>query len=229
MTALIKISNLVKIYNPGPNQTVAVDNISLEIKNGEFVAIIGSSGSGKSTLMNIIGCLDRAEFGEYYLDGKFTGNFDDSQLSKIRNQKIGFIFQSFNLLARTSALANAQLPLLYANVAKEDRIKRAKEILVKLGLRDRIYSTPAQLSGGQQQKVAIARALVNNPSLILADEPTGNLDSKSSAEIIDILKSLNKEGRTIILITHEVPIAKAANRIITISDGKIIKDQTIRK
>lgn len=229
MTPLIKISNLTKIYNPGSNQTVALDNVSLEIKDGEFVAIIGASGSGKSTLMNIIGCLDKAQSGRYYLDGKLTGNFDDSELSKIRNQKIGFVFQSFNLMARTSALANVQLPLLYSNVTREDRIKRATAILVKLGLKERIYSTPAQLSGGQQQKVAIARALVNNPSLILADEPTGNLDSKSSAEIIDILKSLNKEGRTIILITHEVPIARSANRIITISDGKIIKDQTLRK
>lgn len=229
MTPLIKISNLTKIYNPGSNQTVALDSVSLEIKSGEFVAIIGSSGSGKSTLMNIIGCLDHAEFGEYYLEGKLTADFDDNKLSQIRNQKIGFVFQSFNLLVRTSALANVQLPLLYSNVTREDRIKRATSILVKLGLKDRLYSTPAQLSGGQQQKVAIARALVNNPSLILADEPTGNLDSKSSAEIIDILKSLNKEDRTIILITHEVPIARSASRIITISDGKIVKDQTIRK
>lgn len=224
MSVLIKASNLFKIYGEGESQTIALDNVSVEIKKGEFVAIIGASGSGKSTLMNILGCLDKPSKGKYFLEGKLVSNLSQNALAEIRNKKIGFIFQSFNLLPRTSALKNVELPLIYSGVTKDERDKRALAMLKKVGLESRILSTPAKLSGGEQQRVAIARALINEPSVIFADEPTGNLDSKSSAEIIEIFRKLNGEGKTVVMITHETDIAGQAKRIITIRDGRIISD-----
>ena len=221
---LISAKNLCKIYGEEENLTRALDNVSLEIKKGEFTAIVGPSGSGKSTLMHILGCLDRPTSGTYKLEGKTVSKLSEKDLAKIRNSKIGFVFQSFNLLARTSALKNVELPLIYAKVKATERTRRAKDVLEKVGLGDKIYSTGAKLSGGQQQRIAIARALINNPLIILADEPTGNLDTQASMEIMDILKGLNKEGITIVMITHEPDIARLARRTITIKDGKIVKD-----
>lgn len=224
MSVLAKASNLFKIYGEGENQTTALADVSLEIKKGEFVAIIGVSGSGKSTLMNILGCLDKPTHGKYFLEGKLVSNLSQNVLAEIRNKKIGFIFQSFNLLPRTSAIKNVELPLIYSGVKKAERDRRALAMLKKVGLEARAGSTPAKLSGGEQQRVAIARALVNEPSLIFADEPTGNLDSKSSFEIIEIFRKLNSEGKTVVMITHETDIAGQARRIITIRDGKIVSD-----
>lgn len=221
---LISAKNLSKIYGEEENLTRALDNVSLEIKKGEFTAIIGPSGSGKSTLMHILGCLDRPTSGTYKLEGKPVSRLSEKDLAKIRNSKIGFVFQSFNLLARTSALKNVELPLIYAKVKATERTRRAKDVLEKVGLGNKIDSPGAKLSGGQQQRVAIARALVNNPLIILADEPTGNLDTRASMEIMNILKGLNKEGITIVMITHEPDIARLARRTITIKDGKIVKD-----
>lgn len=218
---LIKLSQVNKIYRTGDVSFQALKNIDLQIKKGDFVAVIGASGSGKTTLMNIIGLLDRPTSGSYNLDGQDTLKLKDEELASLRNRKIGFVFQSFNLLPRTSALSNVALPLIYAGVPKAERIKQAKTILEEVGLGDKIESKPSELSGGQQQRVAIARALVNNPELILADEPTGNLDTKSGKEIMKIFDKLHKEGKTIILITHEVNIAKHAKRIIRLKDGKI--------
>lgn len=229
MKALISAKNLAKIYGEAPNETRALDDVSFEIKNDEFVAIIGPSGSGKSTLMHILGCLDRPTSGDYFLEDKNVANLSEKELATIRNQKLGFVFQSFNLLPRTSAQKNVELPLVYAKVKANERAQRAQELLTKVGLGEKYLSTPATLSGGQQQRVAIARALVNNPLIIFADEPTGNLDTKSSYEIMDILKKLNSEGITIIMITHEQDIAKMAKRVITIRDGKIISDKKNRK
>lgn len=219
---LISAKNLSKFYGEKDNLTKALDNVSLDIKKGEFTAIVGPSGSGKSTLMHILGCLDRPSSGTYKLEGKIVSKLSEKELARIRNSQIGFIFQSFNLLARTSAVKNVELPLIYAKVKPQARSERAKKALIKLGLADRLESTPAKLSGGQQQRVAIARALINNPLIILADEPTGNLDTKASMEIMDILKGLNKEGITIVMITHEPVIARLARRTITIKDGKIV-------
>lgn len=229
MKSLILAKKLTKIYGEAPNETRALDYVSFEIKKGEFVAIIGPSGSGKSTLMHILGCLDHPTSGEYFLDNKNVANLSEKELATIRNQKIGFVFQSFNLLPRTSAQKNVELPLVYAKVKSKDRAQRAQALLAKIGLSEKFLSTPATLSGGQQQRVAIARALVNNPLIIFADEPTGNLDTKSSYEIMDVLKKLNTEGITIIMITHELDIAKMAKRIITIRDGKIISDKKTNK
>jgi len=225
---LIQIEHVTKTYGEVPNETYALDNVSLAVNSGEFVAIIGPSGSGKSTLMNHIGCLDKPTEGRYFFEGKSTFELSENALAKIRNEKIGFVFQSFNLLPRTSALKNVAMPLLYGTVSTEERLSRAKSMLEKVRLSDKLESTPAKLSGGQQQRVAIARALVNNPAVILADEPTGNLDSKSSAEIMAILAKLNSEGKTIIMITHEREIASYAERIIEMKDGKIIFDQKHR-
>lgn len=219
---LVKLSRVNKIYTIGEVSLQALKNISLEIKKGEFIAVIGASGSGKSTLMNIIGLLDRPTSGSYELDRQNTANLEEDHLAKIRNQKIGFVFQSFNLLPRTSALDNVAMPLIYAGDSKETREQTAKAALVQVGLSDKLYSRPNQLSGGQQQRVAIARALVNSPDIILADEPTGNLDTKSGSEIMQIFQKLNKEGKTIIMITHETEIAKHAKRIIRLKDGEII-------
>ena len=225
MPSVIFAKNISKIYGQGESQVKAVDNVSLEIKKGEFVAIIGASGSGKSTLMHILGCLDKPSKGDYFFGGKVVSHLPDNELANVRNKKIGFVFQFFNLLPRTSALKNVELPLLYAGVNKKERQKRSEKALKNLGLSQRLQSTSAQLSGGEQQRVAIARALVNNPSVIFADEPTGNIDSKSSEEIMNLFKSLNKTGHTIVVITHDREVAGFASRIITIRDGKIISDK----
>ncbi len=222
MALAVKLSHVNKVYDQGEGlKFQALRNINLNISKGEFIAIIGPSGSGKSTLMHILGLLDRPTSGSYELDEEDTSTLSENELAKIRNQKIGFIFQSFNLLPRTAALDNVALPLIYSGVSGKERLHRAKEALERVGLKDKIFSKPNQLSGGQQQRVAIARSLINNPEIILADEPTGNLDTKTSEEIMDIFKKLNKEGHTVILITHEHDIAKQAKKIIRIKDGEI--------
>lgn len=219
---LLKLQNVSKVFNLDSLQLKVLDNISLAIKKGEFVAIMGPSGSGKSTLMYIMGLLDTPSSGEAYLEGKNILGLSEEELAKIRNQKIGFVFQLFNLLPRMSTLDNVVLPLIYSQTDKTGREKRAFALLEKLGVSERKNHFPNQLSGGEQQRAAIARALVNNPSLIFADEPTGNLDSKSGQEVLKIFKNLNKEGQTIVLVTHDKEIAKHAQRIIKIQDGRII-------
>jgi len=225
MSSLIKLENITKIYPMGEVEVQALANVNIQIDKGEFTAIVGPSGSGKSTLMHIIGLLDSPTSGLVYLEGKKISDLSENELAVLRNEHIGFVFQSFNLLRRASALENVLLPLLYSQVVKKERAKKAHFALEIVGLGDRLNHTASQLSGGQQQRVAIARALVNNPSIILADEPTGNLDSKSGGEIMNLLHNLNKAGITIILVTHELDIAKGAKRIIEIKDGKIIKDK----
>lgn len=222
---MIKVSHLTKIYKTGEVEVVALNNVSFEIKKGEFVAIMGPSGSGKSTLMHLLGALDIPTKGEYWLDGELIANLDDDELAEIRNKKIGFVFQAYNLLPRTSALKNVMVPMMYGNVSKEERIKRAKAYLEKVGLGDRIQHTPNQLSGGQQQRVAIARALAMNPSIILADEPTGNIATKQALEVMEIFEDLNNQGNTILMITHEQEIAEYAKRIIHLRDGQIVEDK----
>jgi len=205
---IIKLENIVRQFQMGDEVVKALNGVNMEIKEGEFVTIMGASGSGKSTLLNILGCLDSASSGDYYLDGSSIKSLDRNQLADIRNKKLGFIFQSYNLLSRTNALENVELPLLYNNsVSNEDRRKRALEVIEVMGLTDRIHHTPSQLSGGQQQRIAIARALVNNPRVIFADEATGNLDTKTSYEIMDIIQKLNQSGKTIVFVTHEPDIA----------------------
>ena len=232
MMEVIRMENVSKIYANGPTEVRALDNVSLTIGKGEFVAIMGASGSGKSTLMNLIGCLDRATEGEYFLEGIDIKEKKDDELSYVRNQKIGFVFQSFNLVSRTSALKNVELPMIYAKMGRQERYERAKLLLDNVGLADRGHHVPSELSGGQKQRVAIARALANNPSIILADEPTGNLDSRSSLEIMEIFERLNREdGTTVIVVTHEPDIASFASRVITFRDGKLILDHkpTLKK
>lgn len=219
--SLVKLSKLNKIYTSGEVSFQALKNINLEVKKGEFVAVIGASGSGKSTLMNIIGLLDHPTSGVYDLDGQDTSHLKENNKAELRNKKIGFVFQSFNLLSRTSALDNVALPLIYAGANKQERGQRAKKALEQVELGDKLNSHPNQLSGGQQQRVAIARALVTNPEIILADEPTGNLDSKSGEEVMKIFDNLHKAGKTIIMITHEMDIAKHAKRVVKIKDGEI--------
>ncbi|CDB15490.1 aBC transporter ATP-binding protein [Clostridium sp. CAG:221] len=223
---LIEMKEIIKAYNIGLESEIEIlHGIDLKIYEGEFVAIVGESGSGKSTLMNIIGVLDKQTKGEYYLDGIDIKNANEAEMNVIRNKKIGFVFQNFNLIGRTSALKNVELPMLYAGVPAEQRTKRAKELLSKVGMESRMNHMPNELSGGQKQRVAIARSLVNNPSIILADEPTGALDSETSAMVMDIFNDLNKnQGKTIILITHSKEIAEQCPRIVTIKDGKIIND-----
>lgn len=220
---MINISHVSKIYNTGDVEVKALDDVSFQIKKGEFVAIMGPSGSGKSTLMHILGALDLPTLGKYILDGVDVETSTDDELAEIRNKKIGFVFQAFNLLPRTSAINNVILPMLYAGVSKEERIKTAEKYLKMVGLGDRLQNTPAQLSGGQQQRVAIARSLVLNPAIILADEPTGNIASSQAEEIMDIFKKLNNEGHTIVMITHEPDIASHARRVIHVKDGRIVK------
>ena len=224
MSALVEIRDICKIYNPGENEVKALDHVNLTIDENEFVAIIGQSGSGKSTLMNMLGCLDVPTSGTYFLHGQDVSHMSDNELSDVRNKEIGFIFQGFNLIAGLTALENVELPLIYRGVGKRERLRLADTALDKVGLEKRKTHKPAEMSGGQQQRVAIARAIAQAPPIILADEPTGNLDSGSSKEIMEILKTLHEEGRTVILITHDNEIAKKANRIIKIIDGKIVHD-----
>ena len=221
---IIKTENLTKDYETGTQVVNALKGINLSVEKGEFLSIMGPSGSGKTTLMNIIGCLDSPTNGSYYLNNKSVSKLDDDELAKIRNEEIGFVFQSFHLLARNTAFDNVMLPLKYAGVSKEEATKRSNNVLDLVGLSSRSKHTPAELSGGQQQRVAIARALVNEPSILFADEPTGNLDSKTGEDVMKIFKDLNKNGQTIILITHEDSIAKQSIRIITIMDGLIKSD-----
>ncbi len=218
---MIQLNEICKFYQVGDDRVKALDHVSLHIQPKEFVSIIGPSGSGKSTLMNIIGCLDIADAGSYLLDGLPIEEYSENQLAKIRNEKIGFVFQSFNLIAKLSAEENVELPLIYQKVPRSERQKRVKEALEKVGLTKRAKHLPTELSGGQQQRVAIARALVTNPSLILADEPTGNLDSKTSQEIMDMFHELHAQGNTIVLITHDNDVARQAPRSIHILDGQL--------
>ena len=224
----IELTRVVKTYGTGDVVVHALQGVSMVVDTGDLVAIMGASGSGKSTLMNIIGCLDMPTRGRYLLDGVDVRTLDDFELAEIRNRKIGFIFQSFNLIPRTTALGNVELPLVYAGVKKVERRRRAQEALALVGLTDRLDHTPAQLSGGQQQRVAIARAIVNNPSIVLADEPTGALDSASTAEVLDIFQRLNEEGRTVVLITHEPDVAARAKRVVRLRDGLVMSDERQR-
>jgi putative ABC transport system ATP-binding protein len=228
-TATIRLENVHKTYDLGEIQVHALRGVSLEIHRGEFVAVMGASGSGKSTLMNILGCLDKPTKGRYYLDGADVSGLTKRELAKVRSHKIGFVFQQFNLLARTSALENVELPTVYAGVPVKEREKRAQAALNRVGLADRSLHFPSQLSGGQQQRVAIARALVNDPSILLADEPTGNLDSRTSVEIMDIFQNLNdKHGLTVVIVTHESEIAQYAKRALEFRDGRMKKDVPIQ-
>ncbi|HBD63017.1 MAG TPA: macrolide ABC transporter ATP-binding protein [Clostridiales bacterium] len=219
---MIDLKDITKIYDMGSVKVQVLNGISLHVDEGEFISIIGPSGSGKSTLMNIIGCLDVPTEGEYYLDGKEISTYNEKQLSKIRNQKIGFIFQKFNLLPKLTALENVELPLIYRGMNHKERRQRSIDALEKVGLGDRMSHNPTELSGGQQQRVAIARALAGDPPVLLADEPTGNLDSKSGTDVMNLIRQLSSEGKTIVLITHDNEVAKAAQRIITIKDGLIL-------
>lgn len=220
----ISLTGITKVYQMGDQQVHALAGVSLQINAGDFAAIMGPSGSGKSTLMNILGCLDRPSSGSYCLDNQEVAALSDDQLAKTRNKKIGFVFQNFNLLPRMSALQNVALPLVYGNVAKRERLTRAAAALELVGLGNRVDHKPNELSGGQRQRVAIARALINDPTIIMADEPTGNLDSKSGEEIMNIFNELNAQGRTVILVTHEPEIADHAKRIILVRDGQIVRD-----
>jgi putative ABC transport system ATP-binding protein len=231
---LIQTKDLVKAYGEGVQEVRALDGVSLDIEQGDFVAIIGASGSGKSTFMNMIGCLDQPSSGSYILRGQLVSSLTADELALVRNQRIGFVFQQFNLLARTTALDNVAMPLLYARegafvgLSKKEQQAHATERLIQVGLGERLHHTPSELSGGQQQRVAIARALVNNPALILADEPTGALDSKMTVEIMELLKELNRGGMTVIVVTHEPDVAAYANRVVVFKDGKIIEIQVNR-
>ncbi len=224
---MIQMTNVTKTYEMGEELVHALDGVSLTINTGDFVAIIGPSGSGKSTLMNIIGCLDVADTGEYVLDGQAIEDYSENELAHIRNQKLGFIFQSFNLLAKLTALENVELPLIYLGVHIRERRQRARQALEMVGLGDRLKHRPPELSGGQQQRVAVARALVTKPSLILADEPTGNLDQKTGQEILRLLRDIHDQGNTVVIITHDEYIAEQANRRIRILDGKVAEEEVI--
>lgn len=221
----IVLKNVVKEYMIGEETVAALAGVSLEVKDGEFVSIMGPSGSGKSTMMNILGCLDRPSSGSYQLDGHEVATLDDDELARTRNKRIGFVFQNFNLLARMSALDNVALPLIYAGVGTAERQKRAAALLEQVGLGARMHHVPNELSGGQRQRVAIARALVNDPSIVMADEPTGNLDSRASVDIMHLFTNLHRQGKTIILVTHEPDIAEFADRMLTVRDGLLIGDE----
>ena len=227
MVPVVEMHDITKVYGSGEAEVRAVDGVSLTVNPGEFVAIMGASGSGKSTLMNIIGALDVATTGTYRIDGVDIGDLDDDALSLVRNRRIGFIFQAFNLIPRMSAVANVELPLMYRGVRRSERRRRALEALGKVGLADRSHHQPNELSGGQQQRVAVARALAMEPSLMLADEPTGNLDSKSTADVLDLLDEIHAEGKTIVIITHEDEVAARAQRVITLRDGRIETDAVV--
>jgi putative ABC transport system ATP-binding protein len=222
---LIEIRDLVKVYEMGDVQVCALDGVSVDLESGEFIAIMGPSGSGKSTLMNLIGCLDTATSGQYRLNGQEVSRLDDDELARIRNKEIGFVFQTFNLLSRTSALENVEVPLVYAGISRHERHRRAKEMLEHVGLADRMHHQPNELSGGQRQRVAVARALVNSPSILLADEPTGNLDSRTGEEIMALFDELNRAGNTIVLVTHEEDIARHARRTIRLRDGQVVEER----
>ena len=224
MGALIHIENMKKIYNPGENEVRALDGIDLDIEKGDLVAIVGHSGSGKSTLMNMLGCLDTPTSGKYVLDGQDVASMTDNQLADVQNKEIGFIFQGFNLISNLDAVGNVELPLVYRGVSKNERKQLAMEALKSVGLEERMKHKPNEMSGGQQQRVAVARAVAAKPPIILADEPTGNLDTKSTQEIMEILKELHRSGRTVIIITHDEEIASQAHRVIRILDGRIEED-----
>ncbi|WP_438318887.1 ABC transporter ATP-binding protein [Candidatus Caldatribacterium sp. SIUC1] len=227
MQPIIRVENLVKVYRTGKVEVQALKGVTFEVHPGEFIAIMGPSGSGKTTLMNILGCLDTPTEGRYILDGVEVSSLREHQLAEIRNRKIGFVFQNFHLLPRLTAFQNVELPLLYASVPKNIRVRRVRDLLERVGLGERMHHRPNELSGGQMQRVAIARALVNDPAIILADEPTGNLDTLSGEEIMSIFQELNEEGRTIILVTHERDIAQHARRVIHFRDGKILKNEDV--
>lgn len=227
MADVIVLQDIVKQFIMGDTVLRALDHVNFSVAEGDFVAIMGPSGSGKSTMMNILGCLDRPTSGKYFLAGREVAGLSDDELAKIRNAKIGFVFQNFNLLPRMTALENVALPLVYAGVAEEERMERARIALESVGLGDRLEHKPAELSGGQRQRVAIARALVNNPAIIMADEPTGNLDTKSSYEIMDIFKELNAKGKTLLLITHEPDIGQQSKRILMMRDGRLNSDERL--
>ncbi len=225
MSTLIELKDIMKTYVMGDNVVHALNHVDVTIDYGEFTSIMGASGSGKSTMMNILGCLDRPTSGEYYLDGKEIAGYNDDELAHTRNAKIGFVFQNFNLLSKLTAQANVALPLIYAGVSEEERMERAKKALEAVGLGERLDHKPMEMSGGQRQRVAIARALINDPPVIMADEPTGNLDTKSSYEIMEIFKKMNEEGKTVIMVTHEPDIAAYTKRILVMRDGKLVSDE----
>ncbi len=222
---VIELKDIVKSYQMGDTVVYALNHVTVNFEKGKFTSIVGPSGSGKSTMMNILGCLDRPTSGEYILEGKNIANYTDDELAHTRNQKIGFVFQSFNLLNRLTAVENVALPLIYAGVNLEERTKRAEKALTNVGLGSRMYHKPNEMSGGQRQRVAIARALINNPAIIMADEPTGNLDTKSTLEIIDIFEKLNHEGKTVIMVTHEPELAAMTQRILVMRDGKLTEEK----
>lgn len=222
---VIELKDIVKSYQMGDTIVYALNHVTVDFEQGKFTSIVGPSGSGKSTMMNILGCLDRPTSGEYYLEGKNIANYTDDELARTRNQRIGFVFQSFNLLNRLTAVENVALPLIYAGVNLEERTKRAEQALTNVGLGSRMYHKPNEMSGGQRQRVAIARALINNPAIIMADEPTGNLDTKSTLEIIDIFEKLNQEGKTVIMVTHEPELAAMTQRILVMRDGRLTEEK----
>ena len=222
---VIALKDIVKSYQMGDTIVYALNHVTVNFEQGKFTSIVGPSGSGKSTMMNILGCLDRPTSGEYYLEGKNIANYTDDELARTRNRRIGFVFQSFNLLNRLTAVENVALPLIYAGVNLEERTKRAEQALTNVGLGSRMYHKPNEMSGGQRQRVAIARALINNPAIIMADEPTGNLDTKSTLEIIDIFEKLNQEGKTVIMVTHEPELAAMTQRILVMRDGRLTEEK----
>lgn len=227
MSSVVELRDVTKVYRLGSVEVRALRGVRLQIEPGEFVAIMGPSGSGKSTLLNIVGCLDRPTDGAYLLEGQDTRYLSDDALSEVRNRKVGFVFQTFNLLPRLTALQNVELPLLYAGVPRAERRRRAAELLARVGLADRLYHRPRELSGGQQQRVAVARALANHPAIVLADEPTGNLDSRSGEEVLALFQELNQAGVTIALVTHDREVAEHARRIVTLRDGRVVRDEPV--